>query len=280
MFDRFIGIDWSGARGRFARGIKVAQALPGRDAPLLLPGDGPGGRWSRSGVLALIEQACADERCLIGLDFSFGFPSGFGAFDWDYVEACCAGDAHFYGGRFFAQPHPDHADWVNGPRHKGARYSARAWRQTERQVATIKHATPQTVFNAVGAAQVGPSSISGMRMLRALRSGPVAQRIAIWPFQPAIDGQSVIVEIFPRLFPLLQGLKPAMKDSGNLQAALAAYGSAPVVQPPQSEDEGDALIAAAALRALVASPGCFETPPDLPAGEGWIFGVAATERAE
>lgn len=273
MFARFIGIDWSGDRRRFAPGIQVAEARPGPAAPALLAGDGPGGRWSRSGVLALIERRCAQERCLIGLDFSFGFPHGLGAFDWDYAEACCAEDENFYGGRFFAQPRAEHADLVNGARHKGSRYSARALRQTELRAAAIKHATPQSVFNAVGAAQVGPSSIAGMRMLRALRAGPLAERLAIWPFDPASPQRSVVVEIFPRLFPLLHGLKPAMREEANLAAALAAYDSEPVARAPRSEDEGDALIAAAALRAMAGRAGSFDRPAEMPPGEGWIFGV-------
>lgn len=275
MFERFIGIDWSGDRQPLQKGIKLAEARPGQGAPVLIAADHPRRRWSRSAVLSFIESVCVRERCLIGLDFSFGFPQGFGLFDWDYVEACCADDANFYGGRFFAAPDPLHADFVNGPRHKGARYSARALRLTELRAAAIKHATPQSVFNAVGAAQVGPSSIAGMRMLRALKSGPVAERVAVWPFEPAVHGKSVVVEIFPRLFPLLHGLSPAMKHAANLDAALAAFGSEAALCAPASEDEGDALVSAAALRALAGGQGCFDLPAGLPAGEGWIFGVPA-----
>lgn len=275
MFERFIGIDWSGDRRRFVHAVKVAQALPGRSAPTLLAGDGPDGRWSRTGVLDLIRHSCDGQRCLIGLDFSFGFPAGFGAFDWEYAEACCAGDDNFYGGRFFATPQPAHANFVNSARHKGPRYSAKALRLTELRAAAIKHATPQSVFNAVGAAQVGPSSIAGMRMLRALKSGPVAERVAVWPFEPAVYGKSVVVEIFPRLFPLLHGLSPAMKHAANLDAALAAFGSEAALCAPASEDEGDALVSAVALRALAGAQGCFDLPAGLPAGEGWIFGVPA-----
>ena len=58
-------------------------------------------------------------------------------------------------------------------------------------------ARPQSVFNAVGAAQVGPSSISGMRALRWLQQN-CGDRISIWPFGEVRRTGPVIVEIFPR----------------------------------------------------------------------------------
>ena len=46
MFDRFVGIDWSGAKGPRQRGIQVSLARPGRDAPERV--DPPDGRaWGR-----------------------------------------------------------------------------------------------------------------------------------------------------------------------------------------------------------------------------------------
>lgn len=220
----------------------------------------------------LILERCARERCLVGLDFAFGFPAEHGPFDWAYVEAHCAADANFYGGRFFHTPAAEHADFINSPKHKGARYRAKAHRATEIRAALTKGATPQTVFNAIGAAQVGPSSISGMRMLGTLAVQGAAH-LSIWPFSPISMQRSVIVEIFPRLFPLLHGVPPAMKVHANLNRALAAFDSDPVVEPPSTEDEGDALISSAALRRLSANADCFVLPEKPPAGEGWIFGV-------
>lgn len=271
-FDRFIGIDWSGDKNAYQKGIKVAQARPGRQAPVLVAGPGRSERWSRTEVMRFILESCAHERCLVGLDFAFGFPANHGPFDWAYVEAHCAADGNFYGGRFFHEPAEAHADFINSSTHKGARYRANAHRVTELRAALTKGATPQTVFNAIGAAQVGPSSISGMRMLRMLTTQG-AQSLSVWPFAPVSMDRSVVVEIFPRLFPLLHRLPSAMKVHANLNRALAAFESDPVTEAPRSEDEGDALISSAALRQLSAVAGSFVLPQEPPAGEGWIFGV-------
>src|SRR5690606_12831764 len=40
-FDVFLGIDWSGAKGRRLNGLRVARCTPGRAAPALLDGPQP-----------------------------------------------------------------------------------------------------------------------------------------------------------------------------------------------------------------------------------------------
>jgi hypothetical protein len=133
-------------------------------------------------------------------------------------------------------------------------------------------ARPQSIFNAVGPAQVGPSSISGMRALRSLRQN-CAGRIAIWPFDEVGQTGSVIVEIFPRYYPLSKGKKASLAGRRELNAALAAFGSDGVKRSPQSEDEGDALLSAAALRFLSRDDALFQMPDPAIRSEGWIFGV-------
>jgi hypothetical protein len=138
--------------------------------------------------------------------------------------------------------------------------------------AQVRGATPQSVFNAIGEAQVGPSSVSGMRMLWHLRRNHPGL-FSVWPFDDIDDECSVIVEIFPRYFALSRGHSPKMKDLALLNAALSKFESAAVVVSPNSEDEGDALLSAAALRNLSREQELFCMPVTYERRQGWIFGV-------
>jgi hypothetical protein len=133
-------------------------------------------------------------------------------------------------------------------------------------------ARPQSIFNAVGPAQVGPSSISGMRALRSLRQN-CGGRIAIWPFDEVGQSGSAIVEIFPRYYPLSRGKNARLGGHRELDAALVAFESDKAEKSPKSEDEGDALLSAAALRFLSSQESLFKLPDQTIRSQGWIFGV-------
>ena len=275
-FDCFIGIDWSGDMQPRQKGLKVAVAYPGRAAPQLEQGPTHNGRWSRTEVMTWIEKQFQDKRALIGLDFAFGFPPtslpGNVILDWDYVERICGSAANFYGGAFFRPPACVHSHLVNSRWLPKQGYSADLLRLTEVVAMETPGARPQSVFNAVGAAQVGPSSISGMRALRYLKE-KLDDRIAIWPFSEARGANSVLVEIFPRYFPLSKGLSPKLANHATLNFALDAFESDHVRRAPESEDEGDALLSAAALRFLSVQESLFGLPDQSIRSQGWIFGV-------
>ena len=246
-FDCFVGIDWSGDKESWQKGLKIAVAAPRAGPPKLKHGPGPKGRWSRTAAAAFIGGLAKEKRALIGIDFAFGFPPLPSTMDnlvldWEYVERFCRSDANLYGGRFFSVADAPHAHLVNSPHFKLPTrcYSARHLRATDRVAAKTKGATPQSIFNACGPAQVGPASISGMRALLRLRQ-LCGQELSIWPFDGLHAKKSVIVEIFPRYFPLSRNRSPKLADHRNLNAALAAFGCRPVESAPASEDEGDAL---------------------------------------
>jgi hypothetical protein len=231
---------------------------------------------SRTQAIRWIEDQFQDKRALIGLDFAFGFPpvklSGNVVLDWDYVERLCELHPNFYGGAFFRPPICEHSHLINSPWLPKHSYSADDLRLTDRVVIETVGTRPQSIFNAVGAAQVGPSSISGMRALRSLRQR-CGDRIAIWPFDEAHRPGTVIVEIFPRYYPLLKQKSARLVEQDNLNAALAAFDSEEVGLAPKSEDEGDALLSAAALRYLSRQESLFELPDPLVRSQGWIFGA-------
>ena len=70
-FARFAAIDWSGAKGRKHKGIKIAMADSGRVAPVLVR---PDHVWSRTEVLDWLLAAADKAPTLFGFDFSFAPP--------------------------------------------------------------------------------------------------------------------------------------------------------------------------------------------------------------
>jgi hypothetical protein len=275
-FDCFVGIDWSGDKQVRQKGLKIAIAYPGRAAPRLEECATHRGRWSRTEAIRWIEHEFRDKRALIGLDFAFGFPavaiSKNVVLDWEYVESICKSGPNFYGGAFFRPPTRAHSHLINSPWLPKHSYSAAHLRMTDIVAKQTIGATPQSIFNAVGPAQVGPSSITGMRALRTLQKN-CGDRIAIWPFDELRQTGSVIVEIFPRYFPLSRGRSARLSDHSELNAALSAFDSDGVMQGPESEDEGDALLSAAALRSLSSQQSLFQMPDPSIRLQGWIFGV-------
>jgi hypothetical protein len=190
-----VAIDWSGARaGGGRREIAIAECDEG--AVHLVPG-----RRSREEVgqwladrKAMLEASRGTCEMVIGLDFAFSFPAWFsrdvlrvedvGAV-WDRVEA--EAERWLEG----SAPFPF---WGRGE-HRGRRElpPGRAYRLTELELARLSGHRPSSVFKLIGAGQVGPGSLRGMPILRALRS----EGFAIWPF----DGFAfpLVVEIYPRV---------------------------------------------------------------------------------
>ena len=136
--------------------------------------------------------------------------------------------------------------------------------------------SPYSCFNLVGAAQVGKSSLTGMRVLHRL-SGIVA----IWPFDPLPERGAVVVEIYTALAARAAGVRAGtskLRDAPALDAALAALGSAPHTPLTRYDDHAtDAILTAAWLRQAANRAELWQ-PADLTAQiaqtEGWTFGVA------
>ncbi|HBQ53118.1 MAG TPA: hypothetical protein DD790_01375, partial [Erythrobacter sp.] len=134
---------------------------------------------------------------------------------------------------------------------------------------------PYSNFNLVGAAQVGKSSLTGMRVLHRLRG-----HLPVWPVDPDPGHGSLVVEIYTSLAALESGrsaAKAKMRSFEDLNAALAGLGSPPVAGRGAIEDHSsDALLTAAWLR-RVASDRARWTPAgltrDIARTEGWTFGA-------
>jgi hypothetical protein len=283
LFSRFACIDWSGAAGPFQRGIAVAVCEAGGSSALVEP---EGQHWSREDVLNWIER---QDDMLIGIDFSASFPFvDADAFFpgwvesppdarslWAMVERMTAAEPHLGASTFV-----DHGELARHFRRHGGRTGdlfgggIGRMRVTERAAQAVGLA-PSSIFNLVGAAQVGKASLTGMRLLNRL-----AGRLSVWPFDPMPATGPLIVEIYTSLAARAAGLtkgRSKMRSAEALDAALATLRHPPHIPLGRYDDHRtDALLGAVWL----ASVGGDETlwqpaglTPALAKTEGWTFGL-------
>jgi len=273
-FDRFVAIDWTGAKGERHAAIAVAGCAVGTGAPEIVR---PGHRWSRAEVLDWLQQIAArGERTLIGFDFSFSLPhADHGAFfpgDPDsptdaralWAEVDAVADPHFEAHAYIERRRRHY--WLgSADGDKAARARLRA---VELVWAARKLGAASSVFALVGAAQCGKASLSGMRLLHRLD-------MPVWPFDALPATGPALVEIYCRTFAADGGVRGKIRSKTVLDAALARLDSAPAIVGDAFADHiGDALISAAGMR-RAATNARFWTAPRIGALEGWTFGVAS-----
>lgn len=282
-FRHFAAIDWSGAAGERHRGIAVA--LCGEGAPQLVR---PGHRWSRGEVLDwLLEEMPADTLVGFDMGISLAFADR-GAFFpdwpesppdaralWAMIDHICRDDPHLSASSFV-----DHGEASRHFRRHGGREGdlfgggRGRFRVTERAQEAMG-CKPTSNFNLVGAAQVGKSSLTGMRLLHRL-----AGRLPVWPVDPLPATGSAVVEIYTTLAARAAGRsagKSKMRSHEELNVALATLGSDRVPGAgPIPDHASDALLTAAWLRTAASDPALW-TPklltPEIAATEGWTFGA-------
>src|SRR5438128_3646744 len=206
---RAVAVDWSGARDGERRAIWLAEAVAGRLVRLEC------GRSREELVVHLLDEAARDPGLVVGLDFAFSLPEWFlrarGVDDvagaWELVAR--EGEA------WLADPQP--------PFWRERKPPGNGFRRTELECG----GRPKSVFQLVGAGQVGAGSLRGMPFLRRLR-----ERFAIWPFdEPQLP---LLVEIYPRLHLGLERVdrsfqtdaraEPARPDGRHRERCLGAVG--------------------------------------------------------
>jgi hypothetical protein len=288
QFTRFAAIDWSGAKGKRHKGIAVAVCQAGAQAPRLVEREQ---LWSRTEVLDWVLETAGEAPTLYGFDLSGAFAfadrdayfPGWGASPpdvralWQLVEDHCAGEPDLGASRFV-----DHAEASRHFRRHGGRCGdlfqpgAGRMRVVEQEERRLGLCNPVSNFNLVGAAQVGKSSLTGMRLF--LRLDP---HLPIWPFDPLPEEGSVIVEIYTSIAAIAAGLprgRTKIRDAVTLDGALERLGSQPHRPLTRYDDHAtDAILSAAWLR-HVAGREDFWCPeamtPEVARTEGWTFGVA------
>lgn len=298
-FSSFACIDWSGQNIARPKGLALAVAHDDQ-APQLIS-NGVHTYWSRADLRDwLLQQAEYDADMLIGLDLSFGFPFAdqgayFPQWDdspadpkslWALVDDICAADDHLSVASFL-----DHAQASRHFRHSkhqvgdlfGNLHSANRGLGRLRAVEAYQRVTEYqpsrsqsaSCSNLVGAAQVGKSSLTGMRVLHQLDGA-----IAIWPFDPIPEKGPMIVEIYTSIAARAAGVpkgRSKIRNRIGLDAALKNLGSPLSEILTQYDDHSiDALITAAWMRNAASnrqfwSPNAMKS--EIASQEGWTFGV-------
>jgi hypothetical protein len=284
-FTHFAVADWSGAVGPRQKGIAIAICQSGGTAPALVRA---GHVWSRAEVLEWLTTELPDNS-LVGLDLSPGLPfidagAFFPGWDesptdaralWALVDRISVDDPHFavsgfvdhaIASRYFRRHGGRTGDRFGDARSGRLRLVER--RQREQQL------SPYSCLNLIGAAQVGKSSLTAMRLLHRLDG-----RLPIWPFDPMPGSGSLLVEIYTSLAARAAGVgkgRSKIRNARALDEALDKLGTGPHA-PLQAYDDHatDAILTAAWLRANADRPELW-TPAGLERvkdTEGWTFGV-------
>jgi hypothetical protein len=294
VYERVIGVDWSGAGPSQRQEIYLAEATAD-DPPRVLSAVRAADRGAveaflRGEALRLArpwsgwhapEPLAATETALVGLDFAFGFPGHFSlpgagtAWSWERLAAWCS---DLDGNQSLIEALRAKRDVAKqfrlGP---GTSSAVMHLRRTEEQLRKLGK-RPASVFNLVGAQQVGAGSIRGIPILARLRRDRAA---AVWPFEEAASRPITVVEVFPRLW-LSVGL--GKEHPSRRIEQLRAWREAGI----KFEDEADLVTVASAdaMDAVAAAIGLATAPAlgpaeDLPAEagrEGWVAGVMAGAR--
>jgi predicted nuclease with RNAse H fold len=240
---RVIAIDWSGRSGREQRRtLWLAEVIDGRLVRL------ESGRTRTEIVDALVAERQRDPRLIVGLDFAFSLPAwylrdrGLAARTlWARLaeEALTPAMRGLGLAEWMSAPEPPF--WTTGAAHR-LLAPEQELRHTEHEV----HAPgvrPKSVFQLVGAGQVGRGSLYGMGALHRLATSG----FRIWPFDA--PGLPLVVEIFPRL---LTGAvtKSSQSERARYLAALAMP-SALRRLAVSSEDAFDAAVSGLVMAASV-----------------------------
>lgn len=290
-FDRFVGIDWSGAKGKRTSSIQVAQiTCDGSHPDIVHPPIYK--NWSRAEVADWIEvQTQKGTRTLVGIDCNFGYGARvleeqLGAKTtaerlWAHIEDVCADVPNYYAAPFWEK----YADyyWFGGKQP--------AWfdvkklrRETEWACGEAGLGQPESPFKLFSPTQVGKGGLAGMRMLHDLKARCGA-RLAVWPFdsdETCNQAQLVITEIYPRQFIKRADLgNKKIDNSRDLDICLERLEAGPISLPFVSDHIADAIVSAVGLRQIcgtgnnvpnaIARPAKMSTQAALK--EGWIFGV-------
>ncbi|MGZ3197000.1 MAG: hypothetical protein ACXWI5_09705 [Croceibacterium sp.] len=289
-FRHFAAIDWSGAAGERHKGLALAICDAEGGPPRMVR---PSYVWSREEVLGWL-LGDLPAGTLVGLDLGASLPfADLGAFFpgwpksppdakslWRLVDELCHDDPHLAATSFVDHEAASHYFRRHGGR-EGALFHApdAGHRRGRFRVTELAQGAmgckPYSNFNLVGAAQVGKSSLTGMRVLHRLDG-----RVPVWPFNPLPPGRSAIVEIYTAIAAMAGGRAPGrskMKTVAELNRALVEIGSPPVAgDGPIDDHSADALLTAAWLRGASRRKELWRPnamTAEIAATEGWTFGA-------
>jgi hypothetical protein len=199
-FDRYIGIDYSGAKTPISslKGLRVYMADRASPPVEVQPPASPRKYWTRRGIAEwLVVRLFEDRAMLVGIDHGFSFPMQyFGTYrlpphwPWfldDFQRHWPTDEGHTY------------VDFArDGSCGNGA---ARAGNPRWRRLTEVRAGAAKSVFHFDVQGSVAKSTHAGLPWLRYIRQ-QVGDRVHFWPFDgweiPA--SRSVVAEVYPSLF--------------------------------------------------------------------------------
>ena len=194
---------------------------------------------------------------------------------WQQVEQLSASDLHLS-----VNSYVDHPDISQYFRRHGGREGPLfgggigRLREVERHQRATGQARSASCFNLVGAAQVGKSSLTGMRLFHRL-----AGRIPFWPFDPVPPNGPAIVEIYTSIAARAAGVPPhrsKIREVDALTQALARLGSSSGTITRVDDHATDALVTAAWMRRAALDRDLWHPQAmteEVARQEGWTFGI-------
>jgi hypothetical protein len=199
-FDRYIGIDYSGAQTPTSslKGLRVNMAERASPPVEVLPPPSPRKYWTRRGIAEwLVARLCEEQRALVGIDHGFSFPLRYFEIhrlppDWpafldDFLRHWPTDEDNTY------------VDFVReGIRGNGA---ARSGNPRWRRLTEVRAGGAKSVFHFDVQGSVAKSTHAGLPWLYYLRR-QAGDRVHFWPFDgwDVPPGRSVIAEVFPSLW--------------------------------------------------------------------------------
>lgn len=218
-FDRYIGIDYSGAQTPTSslRGLRVFMATGENEPAEVLPPPGPRLYWTRRGIGEwLVERFNETIPTLAGIDHSFSFPACYFEKhdlprDWNafLLDFCTHWPTD--GDRIFVDLFRDGIDYPASVRTGDTRW---------RRIAEVRSGSAKSVFHFDVPGSVAKSTHAGLPWLRYIRNA-TGGKVHFWPFDgwelPA--DRSVLVEIYPALCRAYRPKKELTADQADAYAA-------------------------------------------------------------
>lgn len=197
-FDRYIGIDYSGAEtpSSSLRGLRMYVADRVSMPVEIPPPVGSKKYWTRRGVAErLVELLSEGTPTLVGIDHGFSFPlQYFEKYELPLRWGAFLDDFHLH---WPTDGENTYVDFVrNGVCGNAA---ARTGKSTWRRIVEIRTRRAKSVFHFDVQGSVAKSTHSGLPWLRYIRSRTSAH---FWPFDgwQISGGQSAFAEVYPALW--------------------------------------------------------------------------------
>ena len=258
IFDRYIGIDYSGAETPTSslKGLRVYEA--DRLAPPSEVGPPLSTRkfWTRRGIAEwLVDELSQDRPTLVGIDHGFSFPIQY--FNLHRLPLNWTAFLEDFHRHWPTDEENVYVDFVRDGLlgNAAARWGDSRWRR----LTEIRAGTAKSVFHFDVPGSVAKSTHAGLPWLLYVRR-QVAGQIHFWPFDgwDIPQGRSVVVEVYPSLWSRAYPREGRSSDQHDAYS-IAAWMS-------QADGSGELV--------TFLNPHLNEAERKTAEIEGWILGVA------